>query len=78
MVRFRYFAAALFASAVLSADAWAQSSSNGAPLGSKNNPIPVKAVGTPLPQITPGAKGKRGSKTNPITGQTHPRSVTVH
>lgn len=56
----------------------AQTTVNKAPLGSKDNPIPVVAVGTPLPTpSTKGKSGKRGSKTNPITGRLHPRQTPV-
>ncbi len=78
MVRYRYLAAALLVTAIPLAVTWAQSNSNGAPLGSRENPIKPTVIGTPLAVSTPSAKGKRGSKQNPITGQTHRRSVTVH
>jgi hypothetical protein len=52
----------------------AQSNDNGAPLGSKDNPIKVTAVGVPVTNSKAKGNGaKRGSKSNPITGQTHPR-----
>ena len=53
----------------------AQTTANNAPLGSKDNPIkPVTISVTPsLTKVS--AKGKRGSKTNPITGSSHPRTA---
>ncbi len=52
----------------------AQTSTNGAPLGSKENPIKGTLVSTSAPT---GHKSttKRGTKTNPITGSTHPRGT---
>jgi len=54
----------------------AQTTGNKAPLGSKENPIPVVAVGTPIPNpSTKNKNGKRGSKTNPISGRLHARQT---
>lgn len=52
----------------------AQTSTNGAPLGSKQNPIKGTLVSTSAPT---GSKSsvKRGTKTNPIVGSTHPRGT---
>jgi hypothetical protein len=81
MARSRSMAFATFLSfTFLASVALAQTANGGAPLGSKSNPIPVSVVGGASPLSTPGAKGaKRGSKQNPIKGQTHPRvSLTPH
>ena len=50
----------------------AQSTGNNAPLGSKLNPIKPTSV-NPAPANGSSAKGKRGSKTNPVSGRVHPR-----
>ncbi len=52
----------------------AQSTGNNAPLGSKQNPIKPTSV-NPAPTNGTSAKGKRGSKTNPIAGSVHPRGT---
>lgn len=81
MARIRWVAyATVLAFTFLASAALAQTANSGAPLGSRTNPIPVSMVGGTGAQSTPGAKGaKRGSKLNPIQGQTHPRvSLTPH
>lgn len=53
----------------------AQTTDPQAPLGSKQNPIKPTLVQSASPTPTSkGKKGKRGSKTNPITGSVHPRA----
>ncbi|HTC20459.1 MAG TPA: hypothetical protein VK859_06415 [bacterium] len=52
----------------------AQSSTNGAPLGSKLNPIKGTLVST-SPLNGSKQAPKRGTKTNPIVGSTHPRGT---
>lgn len=56
---------------VLPALSQAQSSNNKYPLGSKQNPIKPTSSSPASPGKS--SKGKRGSKTNPIAGGTHPR-----
>ena len=58
--------------ALLPVLALAQTTDGNAPLGSKKNPIKPNSV-TPSNHSSSSAKGKRGSKTNPITGSVHPR-----
>lgn len=68
-----FLALALFAGLPLLA--LAQTAGNtAAPLGSKSNPIKPTIVGTPTGNSGKSAKGKRGSKTNPIAGSVHPRT----
>jgi hypothetical protein len=50
----------------------AQTTGSKAPLGSKQNPIKPTSVSS-VPNSGKSTKGKRGSKTNPISGSTHPR-----
>ncbi len=59
------------ATASLPALLLAQTSTNGAPLGSKENPI----KGTVVSSSPINKANKRGTKTNPITGSTHPRGT---
>jgi len=76
MVR-NWLKAAMGTIALVAIPAFSQAQSNNstsAKLGSKDNPIPVTAVGTPVPNNKSKGKGKRGSKSNPITGQTHTRN----
>jgi len=57
---------------------YAQSTGNTAPLGSKENPIKPSSVNTAPPNGKPSAKGKRGSKSNPIAGSVHPRGTSAN
>lgn len=54
---------------------FAQSTNNTAPVGSLKNPIKGTLVSTTAPASSKSSKGKRGSKTNPIAGNTHPRGT---
>ena len=53
---------------------FAQTPGNPAPLGSKSNPIKPTTISTPTAHAGKSAKGKRGSKSNPIAGSVHPRT----
>lgn len=69
--------AVLFSLAVLPALSHAQTSGGNAPVGSKENPIKPTSV-TPSNHSSSSAKGKRGSKTNPIAGSVHPRGTSAN
>ncbi len=53
----------------------AQSTGGNAPLGSKQNPIKPTSINPAPANGNSSAKGKRGSKTNPIAGSVHPRTT---
>ena len=53
---------------------FAQTAGNTSPAGSKSHPLKPTTVSTPTGHAGKSAKGKRGSKSNPIAGSVHPRT----